>query len=109
MNGLTQDDSIDKEWSVYVIGACEGAGELERALTGSAPPPEPPPASATTVNPAHSYIGTLTVQGFRGIGGEKTLKLNPGPGLTLVVGRNGSGKSSFAEALEVLLTGDNKR
>ena len=33
----------------------------------------------------------------------------PGPGLTLVVGRNGSGKSSFAEALEVLLTGDLRR
>ena len=33
----------------------------------------------------------------------------PGPGLTLVVGRNGSGKSSFAEALELLLTGENRR
>ena len=35
--------------------------------------------------------------------------LPPRPGLTLVVGRNGSGKSSFAEALEVLLTGDLRR
>ena len=34
---------------------------------------------------------------------------NPGPGLTLVVGRNGSGKSSFGEALELLLTGKNGR
>jgi len=33
----------------------------------------------------------------------------PGPGLTLVVGRNGSGKSSFAETVEILLTGDNRR
>ena len=33
----------------------------------------------------------------------------PGPGLTLVVGRNGSGKSSFAEALEFALTGDSLR
>src|SRR5437588_404983 len=32
-----------------------------------------------------------------------------GPDLTLVVGRNGSGKSSFAEALELLLTGDSRR
>jgi energy-coupling factor transporter ATP-binding protein EcfA2 len=37
------------------------------------------------------------------------LTLEPSPGLTLVVGRNGSGKSSFAEALEMLLTGSNRR
>src|SRR4029453_12532757 len=30
-------------------------------------------------------------------------------GLTLIVGRNGSGKSSFSEALELLLTGENQR
>ena len=47
--------------------------------------------------------------GFRGIGEPATLRLAPGPGLTLVVGRNGSGKSSFAEALEVLLTGELRR
>lgn len=32
-----------------------------------------------------------------------------GPGLTLFVGRNGSGKSSFAEGVEVALTGRNER
>jgi energy-coupling factor transporter ATP-binding protein EcfA2 len=51
----------------------------------------------------------LSVQGFRGIGPKQTLTLNPAPGLTVIVGRNGSGKSSFAEALEVLFTGDSKR
>ena len=49
------------------------------------------------------------MEGFRGIGPKQTLTLTAGPGLTIIVGRNGSGKSSFAEALEVLLTGDSKR
>ena len=35
--------------------------------------------------------------------------LEPQPGLTVVVGRNGSGKSSFAEGLELLMTGRLKR
>ncbi|MGB3440560.1 MAG: AAA family ATPase [Actinophytocola sp.] len=38
-----------------------------------------------------------------------TLPLHPGPGLTIVTGRNGSGKSSFAEGLELALTGDRYR
>ena len=46
---------------------------------------------------AGAYLTSLTVEGFRGIGPRQTLTLTPGPGLTIVVGRNGSGKSSFAE------------
>lgn len=55
------------------------------------------------------FLEAIRVRGFRGIGREATLRLNPGPGLTLVVGRNGSGKSSFAEAAELALTGGNRR
>ncbi|MGW5450929.1 AAA family ATPase [Nocardia sp. NPDC003979] len=55
------------------------------------------------------FLRAVTVHGFRGIGPTATLRLNPGPGLTLVVGRNGSGKSSFAEAAEFALTGGNRR
>jgi energy-coupling factor transporter ATP-binding protein EcfA2 len=106
---LTQDGWLELSWSVYLIAACEGAEELEAVLTGSAPPSQPAPASSEAPAPQHSYLGSITVQGFRGIGPERTLKLDPGPGLTLVIGRNGTGKSSFAEALEILLTGDNKR
>lgn len=54
-------------------------------------------------------MSSIGVEGFRGVGPAAALTLRPGPGLTLVVGRNGSGKSSFAEGLEYLLTGRNYR
>lgn len=57
-----------------------------------------------------AYLHSITVEGFRGIGRPATLDLVPGRGLTLVIGRNGSGKSSFADALEAaLLTRDTYR
>src|SRR3954449_3999423 len=55
------------------------------------------------------WLRSVTVEGFRGIGPAATLELEPAPGLTVVVGRNGSGKSSFAEGLELLMTGVLKR
>jgi energy-coupling factor transporter ATP-binding protein EcfA2 len=56
-----------------------------------------------------AYLRCITVEGFRGIGTRTTVQLSPGPGLTLITGRNGSGKSSFVEGLEVLLTGSSYR
>ncbi|GAA0664680.1 ATP-binding protein [Streptomyces thermocarboxydovorans] len=53
------------------------------------------------------YLGRVTVTGFRGVGSQARLNLRPKPGVTLVVGRNGSGKSSIAEAIETLFTGTN--
>ena len=58
---------------------------------------------------AASGCAALPSRGFRGVGPAATLTVEPGPGLTLIVGRNGSGKSSFAEAIEVALTGRNGR
>ena len=66
-------------------------------------------ATAESDEPLGAYLRSITVEGFRGIGARQTLNVQPGPGLTLVVGRNGSGKSSFAEGLEILLTGENWR
>src|SRR4051794_37234454 len=66
-----------------------------------------PPAEAAAPEPV--WLKRVTVEGFRGIGAPATLELEPSPGLTVVVGRNGSGKSSFAEGLELLMTGALKR
>ncbi|MEV7810290.1 AAA family ATPase [Streptomyces flaveolus] len=55
------------------------------------------------------YLDSVSVAGFRGIGPRAWLNLSPRPGVTLVVGRNGSGKSSIAEAIETAFTGTNMR
>ncbi|WP_381795499.1 AAA family ATPase [Streptomyces niveus] len=79
-----------------------GAADLLRGML-----PEPPPEKAGRVGPV--YLRSITAAGWRGVGPETTLDLPPGPGLTVVAGRNGTGKSSFAEAAEMALTGLNAR
>jgi recombinational DNA repair ATPase RecF len=94
-----------------LLAACEDEESL-RAQLSSSPATVPVPVAAhhdAGAEPAGAYLRSITVTGFRGVGPSSTLPVQPGPGLTLIVGRNGSGKSSFAEALEVLLTGDLKR
>ncbi len=93
-----------------ILTACEGRAALDQALEGGAARRHA--ATATPATPATHmgvYLDSITVEGFRGVGERTTMSLSPFPGLTLVVGRNGSGKSSFAEALELLLTGANRR
>ncbi len=117
---LTATDAGQQPWSLLVLAALEGDAALSTYLEGSSPqtPLKSRAAStrtkgakqaAGTSDPPGAYISTLTISGFRGAGPSTTLPLTPGPGLTLVVGRNGSGKSSFAEGLELLLTGSSKR
>src|SRR3954463_3289678 len=77
--------------------------EARRVLEVLADAGEPPAALPPV------WLRSVTVEGFRGIGKAATLQLEPAPGLTVVVGRNGSGKSSFAEGLELLMTGVLKR
>ncbi|MGW3413890.1 AAA family ATPase [Streptomyces sp. NPDC000888] len=55
------------------------------------------------------FLDSVTVTGFRGIGRKAHLPLAAKPGVTLVVGRNGSGKSSFAEGVETAFTGRTAR
>ncbi|MCM0673888.1 AAA family ATPase, partial [Micromonospora phytophila] len=104
---LTADDVPD-DTAELVLAALSSTDDLAVALDGG----------KTTLDlgnpgsgepPAQIWLSSVTVAGFRGVGPERTLAIEPGPGLTLVVGRNGSGKSSFAEAVELALTGDSAR
>jgi len=98
---------LQKNWSSLVLAACDGRDAVETTLLNAQTAAKPSAQGAT--KHAGAYLTSLTVQGFRGIGPKQILTFTPGPGLSIVIGRNGSGKSSFAEALEVLFTGDSKR
>src|SRR6478736_7422860 len=95
-----------------VLAALEGWEALDKLVEGVRPVrPQPTtdggPAAPDPVEGV--YLAGITATGFRGIGADATLPLEPGPGLTVVIGANGSGKSSFAEALEVALLGSTHR
>ena len=110
---LEADAKAERPWDLFVLAALEGADALSAALSEQQRTDKPSATTKATEAPARepagAYLKAITVEGFRGIGPKTKLDLAPGPGLTLVVGRNGSGKSSFAEALELLLTGDTFR
>ena len=114
---LEKDTGPEDDWAALVLAALEGPEELDQLLADGngaakkAAPNRAPTQDATAPKkpPRTAFLRRITAQGFRGIGPQATLDLTPGPGLTLVVGRNGSGKSSFAEGLELLLTGDTYR
>ena len=104
------DETVADETVYLVAAALQGEEELAEQLGAGAPTPQRPdsrPASGPA--PLHALLRSITVQGFRGIGPRATLELNPYRGITVISGRNGSGKSSFAEALEYALTGESYR
>jgi recombinational DNA repair ATPase RecF len=105
---LEADGHRDADWGVLVLASLDGSAGLEAELSGIAPSLRSDVAQVSAA-PSGAFLQSIIVEGFRGIGPARTLDLRPGPGLTLIVGRNGSGKSSFAEAFEVLLTGDSVR
>ena len=113
INRLVETGVSDEPWALLIVAALEGEAQLtaylEAAKNVDKPVPRATGSEAQHVEPPGAYVSSITVEGFRGIGPSTTLTLKPGPGLSLVVGRNGSGKSSFAEGLELLLTGHNYR
>lgn len=92
-----------------LLAACDSDASLFAQLSGEPLTVAERSSEQAAATPAGAYLRSISVAGFRGVGPSSTLELEPGPGLTLVVGRNGSGKSSFADGLEVLLTGGLRR
>jgi recombinational DNA repair ATPase RecF len=108
---LSSEAHEQADWPYLVLAALESGAAFEAALLPDAQIAQLRTAmsAAPLSEPKKTFLQEVGVRGFRGIGPEATLTLNPGPGLTLVVGRNGCGKSSFAEAAEFLITRGNAR
>ena len=100
---------VDDRTLDLVMASLEGGEAVEQVLAGGSVEYATGEEDGADADTSSVYLNDVTVSGFRGIGPEVKLELPLGPGLTVVVGRNGSGKSSFAEALELLLTGDTLR
>ena len=81
----------------------------EHGQTASAPTGSPATVDSPDEPGGRVFITAISVEGFRGIGPPATLLLDARPGLTLVVGPNGCGKSTLAEAAERALTGTTVR
>ena len=107
------DKEVEDTVSGLVLAAWDGPDALRAHLEADASPSSPsqprPRQALSGSDTRRAYLKQVRVRGFRGIGDEATLDLPAQNGLTLVLGRNGSGKSSFAEGAEMLLTGENAR
>lgn len=109
-DALNSDDPqqriVDLVWSDIRLTKAERR-KLRKVL--SAVEVDPAKTQQVAANHVPAYLKSISAAGFRGIGPQAELALEEGPGLIVVYGANGSGKSSFVEALDVLLTGGTGR
>lgn len=104
------ESGVDDEVGLLILAAMEGDDQLDEYIADGHRRPGPRGAAAQIPAVAKgTFLSYIDVEGFRGVGDNARLTLRPQPGLTIVAGRNGSGKSSLAEALEVVLTGETYR
>lgn len=109
---MNADTTLDDEVGILILAALDGDEKLDDYLqSGTATHTSVGQLAAVVpAQPATgAFLRSIQVTGFRGIGSSVKLALEPAPGLTVVAGRNGSGKSSIAESLEMVLTGGTYR
>lgn len=93
------------EWTAEILQLNQTPPEVIDRVLAALGQAVPEMSESSSANPSELFIQSLAVEGFRGIGDALGIALQPRPGLTIISGRNGSGKSSLAEGLEVALTG----
>ncbi|MEZ4234399.1 MAG: AAA family ATPase [Polyangiaceae bacterium] len=108
---LVDDPKLTDRERTLIDGALRGDADFSAVLAepSKAPPLRERSQEERGPRPPRVFLEQISVQGFRGADEQATLQLRPGPGLTLVVGRNGTGKSTFVDAVETLLTGTTER
>lgn len=107
---VAADPDLPESVKDLVVAAFESDAALSAALSSSEPESVANIGEGSAPDgPDGVFLRAIRVEGFRGVGPQAVLKVEPGPGLTVITGRNGSGKSSFAEATELALTGVSAR
>jgi hypothetical protein len=99
--GKLNDDNVPDQLTSLILNAMRGSGARGDAVMPRKAGSRPEHA-ASTPSRSPSMVPRHRPH-------KPTVYLTPGPRLAVVTGRNGSGKSSFAEAAELALTGENER